>query len=268
MHRHSGSTYMKNIFAIVFFSVLVVFPAAAQVSPEPFRLVKKSWVIPGDAADIYEYQYDSAGRVTEIRNLDGKTLKNIEKDFSYDGDNRIKSYSLYIKGDKLYTYEFTYDDQGRLSSRTEIKHDLYSGKPDKVTLTRTFRYERNKIIERKSRASFGGQLGDEIVYYIDSGGNFTSKRGVNLASKEKAQDYTYGNYDSRPNPLQYTGAYFFTDLRSRYAGGEGAWEGTPLATSSFTANQDGLLGKMIVTYTLSDGGKVNHAYVYTYVKTK
>ena len=260
---------MKSIFfTALFLSLFAALPAYSQPSTDQWRLVKKSWVIPGDAADIYEYKYDGAGRVIEIRNLGGKTVKNVEKDFSYDGDSRIKSFSLYIKGAKLYTYELTYDDQGRLSSRTEIKHAQYSGKPDKATLTRNFRYECNKIIESKSRASFGGQLGDETVYHVDADGNFTRKGGVNLNTKEKAQDYTYGNYDSRKNPLQYTGAYFFTDLESRHAGGDGAWEGTPTATSSFTANKDGMLGKMIVTYTLSDGGKVNHAYDYTYVKIK
>jgi len=260
---------MKNIFfAILFISALVACPVAAEPSPDQWRLVKTSWVIPGDTADIYEYKYDGAGRVIEIRNFAGKTLKNIEKDFTYDGDKRIKSFSLFIKGDKLYTYQFTYDGQGRLASRTEIKHDLYSGKPDKITLTRSFRYEGNKIIERKSRASFGGQLGDETIYYVGSDGNFTRKGGMNLASKERAQDYTYGNYGSQKNPLQYTGAYFLTDLESPDAGGDGAWEGTPAATSSFTANKDGLLGRMIVTYTLSDGGKVRHTYDYTYVKIK
>lgn len=260
---------MKSIFfAALSLSLFAALPADAQPSPDQWRLVKKSWVIPGDAADSYEYKYDGAGRVIEIRNLGGKTLKNVEKDFTYNSDNRIKSFSLYIKGAKLYTYEFVYDGQGRLSSRTEIKHDQYSGKSDKVTLTRNFRYERNKIIESKSRASFGGQLGDETVYYVDTDGNFALKGGVNLNTKEKAQDYIYGNYDSRPNPLQYTGAYFFTDLESSHGGGDGAWEGTPAANSSFTANKVGLLGKMIVTYTLSDGGKLNHAYDYTYVKIK
>lgn len=260
---------MKNIFfALLFLSLPIAIPANAQPSVDQWRLVKKTWLLPGDAADIYEYKYDGAGRISEIRNLSGKTLKNTEKDFAYDGDNRIKSFSLYIKGSKLYTYEFTYDAQGRLTSRKDITHDVNYGKPDKVTLTRNFRYEDDKIIENKSRSSFGGKLTDETVYALDGDGNFIRKTGMDLNSKVKAQDYTYGNYDSRLNPLQYTGAYFFTDLESRHAGGEGAWEGTPAATSSFTANKDGLLGKMIVTYTLSDGGKVNHTYEYTYVKIK
>ncbi|MEO8002054.1 MAG: hypothetical protein ABI644_09260 [Arenimonas sp.] len=260
---------MKNIlFAVLFLSLIISIPAGAQPSVNQWRLVKINWQLPGDAADIYEYKYDSAGRVSEIRNLSGKTLKNTEKDFVYDSDNRIKSCSLYIKGNKLYTYEFTYDDEGRLTSRKDITHDVNYGKPDKVTLTRNFRYEDNKIIESKSRSSFGGKLIDETVYEIDDDGNFIRKTGMDLNSKVKAQDYTYGNYDSRLNPLQYTGAYFFTDLESRHAGGDGAWEDTVPATSSFTANKDGLLGKMIIRYTLSDGGTVNHTYAYTYVKLK
>jgi len=260
---------MKTIFfALLFLSLPIAMPANAQASADQWRLVKKTWLLPGDAADIYEYKYDGAGRVTEIRNLSGKTLKNTEKDFIYDSDNRIKSSSLYIKGSKLYTYELSYDDQGRPTSRKEITHDIYSGKPDKVTLTRNFRYENNEIIENKSRSSFGGKLVDETVYELDDDGNFIRKTGMDLNSKVKAQDYTYGNYDGRLNPLQYTGAYFFTDLESRHAGGDGAWEGTPTATSTFTANKDGLIGKMIVTYTLSDGGKVNHTYEYTYIKLK
>ena len=101
---------------------------------------------------------------------------------------------------------------------------------------------------------------------MDGNGNFIRKTGMDLNSKVKAQDYNYGNFDKRLNPLQFTGAYFFTDLESRHAGGDGAWEGTQPATSSFIANKDGLLGKMIVSYTTSDGGKVNHTYEYTYVK--
>lgn len=257
---------MKYIFiVIVFLSLLIAIPAKAETSVNKWRLVKKAWLLPGDAADIYEYKYDAAGRVSEIRNLSGKTLKNTEKDFVYEGD-RIKRCSLYIKGSKMYTYEFTYDGQGLLSSRKDITHDIYSGKPDKITLTRDFRYEANKIIENKSRSSFGGKLIDETVYALDGNGNFIRKTGMDLNSKVKAQDYDYGNYDKRLNPLQFTGAYFFTDIQSNLAGGDGAWEGTQPATSSFVANKDGLLGKMIVTYTTSDGGKVNHTYEYTYVK--
>ncbi len=258
----------KLFFTTAFLYLLVAIPVNAQPSTEQWRLVKKSWVIPGDAADNYEYKYDGSGRVIEIRNLGGKTLKNTEKDFVYNSDNRIERSSLYIKGNKMYTYEFAYDGQGRLTSRKDITHDIYSGKPDKVILTRTFRYENNKIIESKSRSSFGGKLVDETVYKVDADGNFTRKGGMNLNTKEKAQDYTYGNYDNRLNPLQFTGAYFLVEPESSHAGGDGAWEGTPTASSSFTGNKDGLVGKMIVTYTSSDGQKVNHSYEYTYVKFK
>ncbi len=260
---------MKNLyFAALCLSMLIAIPANAEPSVNQWRLVKKTWLLPGDSLDIYEYKYDGAGRVSEIRNLSGKTLKNTEKDFVYDSDNRITSSSLYIKGSKLYSYEFTYDKQGHLASRNDITHDVNYGKPDKITLERTFRYESDRVIESKSRSSFGGKLIDETVYDLDGNGDFIRKTGMNLNSKVKAQDYTYGNYDTRLNPLQYTGAYFFTDLDNRHAGGDGAWEGSAPATSSFTANKDGLVGKMIVTYTLSGGSRVNHTYEYTYVKIK
>ena len=106
---------MKNIFFVILsLSLLFAMPAKAEPSVDQWRLVKKTWLLPGDAADVHEYKYDANGRVSEIRNLSGKTLKNTEKDFVYDGD-RIKRCSLYIKGSKMYTYEFTYDGQGRLS---------------------------------------------------------------------------------------------------------------------------------------------------------
>ena len=258
----------KLIFAVLCLSMLSGLPANAEPSVSQWRLVKKTWLIPGDSLDIYEYKYDGAGRVSEIRNLSGKTLKNTEKDFVHDSDNRITSSSLYIKGNKLYTYEFTYDSQGRLTSRNDITHDVNYGKPDKVTLARSFRYEDQKIIESQSRSSFGGKLIDETVYAVDRDGNLIRKTSMKANSKVKADVYTYGNFDSRPNPLQFTGAYFFTDIDSRHAGGDGAWDDSEPATSSFVTNKDGLVGKMIVTYTLSGGSKVSHTYEYTYVKLK
>ena len=151
----------KLFFAALCLSMLITISTRAEPSPNQWRLVKKTWLIPGDSLDIYEYKYDGAGRISEIRNLSGKTLKNVEKDFVYDSDNRITSSSLYIKGSKLYTYEFTYDNKGQLTSRNDITHDVNYGKPDKITLARSFSYEPSKIIESKSRSSYGGKLIDE-----------------------------------------------------------------------------------------------------------
>lgn len=221
----------------------------------------------GDALERYEYKYDGAGRITELRNYRGKNLILTEKDFVYNNLGQITRYKMVFSDSDPYSHALTYDPQGRLKSHQEIRHRASSGK-DQITLTQDYSYSHNQIIEKKVRPSFGGKLIDETTYSIDSQGNFTRKTGMDLNSNVKAQDYFYGNYDNKPNPMIFTGAYFLTEPKSLYAGGEGEWEGSPAATSSFSHNQDSLLSKMVVSYTTSDGGKVNHTHEYTYVKLK
>jgi len=260
---------MKNILlSIVFFlSACFSYGIHAEASSDQWRLVKKTWALPGDALERYEYQYDTAGRIIEMRNYRGKKLNLSEKDFVYDDHGRISSYQIVFGDSDPYRHVMTYDQQGRLKSHEEIRHRRESGK-DQVTLTRTFSYGANTITENKTRASFGGKLADETTYFLDAKGNFIRKTGIDQNSGQKSQEYIFGNYDDKPNPLIFTGAYFLTELNSRHAGGEGFWEGSPTATSSFTHNKDSLVSKMVITYTTSDGGKVNHTYEYTYVKIK
>jgi len=264
---------MKNmiLFSLIFLSAITSMPINAQASTSQWRLVKKTWLIPGDALDIYEYQYDGNGRITEVRNLSGKTLKSTEKDFVYNDGNRISSFNLYIKGSKLYTYTFTYDDKGRLTSRQEIYHEVNFVAKDKITLTRTFRYEGNKIIENSIRPSFGGKLVDEITYPLDGNGNLLRHDRVHEnKSLQPEAGYVYGaySYQGKPAVAAYTGAYFFTDLNSPDLGDEGHLSGDTPAGTQYTFNSEGLVSKEIVTYIASDGRKYPHTYNYTYVKLK
>lgn len=260
---------MKQLFlsASLLLSTIAPSPGHASASPDDWRLVKKTWVIPGDSPDIYEYKYDAAGRISEIRNLGGKTLKNVEKEFDYDAGGRIIRSSLFIKGEKLYTYEFLYDDEGRLIRRSEIRHDLYSGKPDKVTRTQDFRYEDHRIVETGGRASFGGKLKDQIVYALDDDGNFLSKTS-NASGSEQQFNYGAHSYGNKPNLMAYTGAYFATDLASPTLADEGSWETDGPVSTQTTFDANGLVSRQIITYTTSDGRKHPHTYSYVYVKIK
>ena len=258
---------MKNlsVFMFVLLSILSPSPSHAQPNANEWRLVKRTWAMVGDALERYEYKYDNAGRITELKNYRGKNLVLTEKDFVYNNLGQTTRYKMVFSDSDPYSHVLTYDQQGRLKSHEEIRHRASSGK-NQTTLTKDYSYWQNQIIEKKIRSSFGGKLIDETTYLLDSKGNFTRKTGMDLNSNVKAQDYIYGNYDNRPNPLLFTGAYFLTEPQSPYAGGE--WEGSPTATSSFTHNKDSLLSKMIITYTTSDGGKVNHTHEYTYGRLK
>lgn len=266
------SLAMTNLFVfmLVLFSTLWPFATHAQSNANDankWRLVKRTWAMVGDPLERYEYKYDGAGRITELKNYRGKSLILTEKDFVYNNLGQITRYKMVFSDSDPYSHVLTYDQQNRLKSHEEIRHRASSGK-DQITLTQNYSYSNNQIIERKIRSSFGGKLIDETTYSPDSKGNFTRKTGIDLNSNVKAQDYIYGNYDNKPNPLIFTGAYFMTVPQSLYAGGEGEWEGNPAAISSFTHNKDSLLSKMIISYTTSDGGKVKHTHEYTYVKLK
>lgn len=248
-------------------SALLPSPGRADASPADWRLVKKTWTIPGDSPDIYEYKYDASGRMTEIRNLSGKTVKNVEKDFVYDADGRISRSSLFIRGEKLYTYEFLYDDQGRLIGRNETSHGAQSGRPDKVTRSQAFRYVGDRIIETGGRSSFGGKLGNEIVYTLDDDGNFLSHTS-NASGSE--QQFIHGAPDraNRRGPMAYTGAYFATELQTPHLSDEGRWETDGPVTTQTAFDANGLVSRQVITYTTSDGRQHPHTYVYAYAKIK
>lgn len=251
--------------AAALIAALLSFGSAAQPPAEAWRLVKKTWSIPGDALERYEYEYDAAGRITAMKNYRGKALNQTETDFVYDAQNRITSFRMVSKGADAYSYRFTYDDAGRLSSRQEVRH-LETGK-ERVTLTQSYRYGPDKIIESKERPSFGGRLKDEITFALDANGNFTRKSSVDL-NNNRAEDFIYGAYSGKPNPMRYTGAYFLTKPDSPQIGVEGHWQNSSPNETEFSVNADGLVTKSTVTYTTSDGGKVKHFYVYSYAKVK
>lgn len=264
---------MKNFvfFILILLSTPCAFASKAQPNTNQWRLVKSTWAMVGEPLERYEYKYDSAGKIIEYKNYRGKKLVLSEKGFVYNNLGQIIRHSVDVGDADPYSHLMTYDEQGRLKSHEEIRHRAYpsNGKPkDQITLTLNYSYTQNKIIEKKIRPSFGGKLVDETTYWLDSKGNFTKKTGMNLDSNVKAEDYNFGNYDTAPNPLIFTGAYFLIEPQSQNAGGDGEWANNPMATSSFTHNKDSLLSKMIVTYTTSDGGKVNHIHEYTYIKSK
>jgi hypothetical protein len=264
---------MKNIivFILAFLSTLGSLAIHAQPNTNEWRLVKSTWAMVGEPLDRDEYKYDSAGRLIEYKNYRGKNLILTEKDFVYNNLGQITRYGVDVGDADPYSHLMTYDQQGRLKSHEEIRHRAYSsnGKPkDQIIDTRNFSYSQNKIIEQQVRSSFGGKLIDETTYSLDSKGNFIKKIGLDLNSNTKSLDYTYGNYDTGPNPLVFTGAYFLIEPESLNAGGEGYLEGYgPSATSSFTHNKDSLVSKIVITF-ISDGRKINHIHEYTYIKLK
>ena len=257
------------IFVLMLLSTPCAFASKVHSNTDQWRLVKSTWAMVGEPLERYEYKYDSAGKIIEYKNYRGKKLILSEKDFVYNNLGQIIRYGVDVGDADPYSHLMTYDEQGRLKSHEEIRHRQYpgNGKPkDQITLTQNFSYSQNKIIEKKIRPSFGGKLIDETTYWLDSNGNFTKKTGMNLNTMVKAEDYNFGNYDTAPNPLIFTGAYFLIEPQSQNAGGDGEWGSNPMASSSFTHNEDSLVSKMIITYTTSDGGKVKHTHEYTYVK--
>lgn len=255
------------LLAALLLSALAPTSGRADASTSEWRLVKKTWVIPGDSPDIYDYKYDASGHVTEIRNLSGKSLKNVEKDFVYDTDGRISRSSLFLQGEKFYTYEFVYDDQGRLIRRSEITHGVHSGRPDKVTRTQSYRYEHDRIIETGGRSSFGGQLTNEIVYTLDGDGNFVSHTS-NASGEEQRFIHGAPARGNKRGPMAYTGAYFSTELQTPYLADEGRWETDGPVTTQNTFDANGLVSRQIITYTTSDGRQHPHTYSYVYAKIK
>ena len=130
---------MKNlfVFTLVLFSTLWPFAGHTQSNANEWRLVKRTWAMVGDPLERYEYKYDSAGRITELKNYRGKNLILTEKDFVYNNLGQITRYKMVFSDSDPYSHVLTYDQQGRLKSHEEIRHRASSGK-DQVDFARIY----------------------------------------------------------------------------------------------------------------------------------
>ncbi len=247
-----------GIYLILQFISLGIF---AQQLSDGWRLTKKIWISPNEGNAEWIYSYDATGKISAIKYYQGKKLHSIKKGFVYNNQSLISSYKeSFADGADTIQLLFSYDDKNRILSITEVEFKK-SGK--RTNDTRTFTYTKNEIKESKIKSSFGGKLIDEITYSIDDKGNMVRK--TSIQDGKKTADYIYGEYDNKPNPLIFTGAYFYTELLSKQNSKEGYWENDKPAKTIFTYTPSGMLQNAAVTYMLDNRG-YTHRYRYTYAK--
>ncbi len=84
----------------------------------------------------------------------------------------------------------------------------------------------------------------------------------------KVEKYICGDFDNKPNPNLFTGAYFYTAIQSKQNGKEGYWGGmvAPEKTESIYDAQ-GLVKKTIITEKV-ENSMITSEYTYTYAKIK
>ena len=249
---------------IIIFSIIISESGYAQQLTDEWRLIKKTWTPPGEGKTEWIYDYDVMGKVTNIKYYQGKKLHSTLAAFVYNGHNLIDSYKeSFSDGADTIQHFFEYDQQNRILSAKEVKFKKSGEKRN--TLIQSFSYNAHKIIERRIRTSFGGKLNDEISYKLDEEGNIVSK--TTIEDGKKSLDYIYGEYDSKPNPLLFTGAYFYTQLLPKQNCKEGFWDGDKSAETIFTYNPKGMLQNATITYTLDNRLYTHqHYYIYTQVK--
>lgn len=235
----------------------------AQEIANEWRLTNKSWKLPNGESSRLNFTYDSKGQIVKIQDYQNNRLHATQGEFLYNKQNRIISYNeTFSDGADTIKHVYRYDDQNRLISAEEIKMKKAG---NRTTLTKTFSYEKNKINEHRIRPSFGGKLVDEIIYELDGSENMVRK--TTISDGKKTADYIYGEYDKKPNPLIFTGAYFFTELSSAYNSKEGYWENDKPARTIFTYTTAGLLQNAAITFIL-DNRPYTHNYKYTYSRIK
>jgi hypothetical protein len=256
---------MKKAISISLFIIFqfISIGSFAQQLTDDWRLTKKTWVHPREGKVEWIYSYDATGKITAINYYQSKKLHSIQKGFVYNNQSRISSYKIsFADGADTIQQLFSYDDKNRLLSVKEVEFKK-SGK--RTNRTQTFSYTKNEIKESKVKQTFGGKLTDEITYSLDEKGNMVRK--TSIQDGKKTDDYIYGEYDNKPNPLIFTGAYFYTELSSKQNGKEGYWENDKPAKTIFTYTPSGMLQNAAVTYMLDNRG-YTHQYIYTYAKIK
>ncbi len=268
-----------SLSLLIIFQFISIGSFAQQLTNE-WRLTKKTWFHPGEGMMEWIYSYDATGKITNIKYYQGKKkLYSIQTEFIYNEQNLITSYKESISGRVDYQHVFKYDDQDRLISAEEIyitPTDQLSDEDRKMkkiqrttTFTQTFSYKKNEIKENTKRPSFGGLLTAEITYSMDEKGNMVRKTSIQDSKKtaEAENIYIYGEYDNKPNPLIFTGAYFYTELSSKQNGKEGYYGNEKPPKTILTYSPSGLLQNASVTYMLDNRG-YTHQYTYTYAKIK
>jgi hypothetical protein len=264
---------MKKIISISLIIILhfISIGSFAQQLPDDWRLTKKTWVHPGEGKLEWIYSYDATGKITAIKYYQNKKLHSTQRAFVYDSQNRISRYQESLTKGAPTEHLFSYDDKNRLLSVKE-KMSRDNGKQD--ILTRTFSYTNNEIKESKSfnSARYGEQPASEITYELDGTGNMVRKTTIEDGEKiaQPENIFIYGEYDNKPNPLIFTGAYFYTELASKQNGKEGyseTLEKYKPAKTIFTYSPSGMLQNAAVTYMLDNRG-YTHKFTYTYAKIK
>ena len=254
---------MKKLIRLSVIIQFISICSFAQSLTDERRLIKKTWILPNGESSMSEYSYDGLGRINRIKQYENKKFHSTQSAFVYNSQNLITSYNeSFADGADTIQQLFSYDIQNRLISIIEVEFKN-SGK--RTTLTRTFSYTSDEIRESQVRLSFGGKLIDAIKYTLDEKGNMVRK--TSIQNGKKAADFIYGDYESKPNPLIFTGAYFYTELSSKQNGKEGYWEGGTPSKTNFTYSPNGLLQNAAITYIL-DNRAYTHQYIYTYAKIK
>ena len=261
----------------IIFSVLVCFQfifsdGFAQSLFEEWRLIKISSEYSESNPNTSEYLYDNAGKLQTINyyynnNYGKKWDGSAVKDFVYNNQGRITGFTKYdVTGNLQYILD--YDQQNRLIYKkiSKLKKSAGTEKAGRVTDIVKYSYKGNEIKESRTVPP-SEKVADETTYTLNEMGNVIRMERTDMATKKKDK-YTSGDFDKRPNPNLFTGAYFYTAIQSKENGKEGHWEGmkAPEKTES-DYDATGLVKKTTITEKI-DNNITTSKYTYTYAKIK
>lgn len=261
------------IISIIIFFQIISIGSFAQSLTDQWRLIKISEVYSRHSPQATEFIYDDAGKLKMIKyyhnnkKWDGSAVK----DFVYNTEGLITSYKQYGGRDTVQSV-FSYDDQNRLISSKQItynwKKETKHEKRKVVTNSKKFSYKGNEIKESRLLAYPGGdRIIDETTYTLDENGNIIGNVKNDLLS-QTTEKYISGEFDNKPSPMLFTGAYFNTEIQSKQNGKQGhleTWRAPESTKSIYDAN--GMLKKKLIIekdeyYTTTS------EYTYTYAKIK
>lgn len=243
----------------------------AQSITDGWRLVKISQVYSRDNPNTSEYIYDDGGKLKAINhyynnNYGNKWDSSSVKDFVYDKSGCMSGFTKYDVAGNL-QYIMSYDIKHRIINKQIYKISANTKTPaKKLNQILKYSYKGNEVKE-SSIVPPSDKVVDETTYTLDERGNIIRLERKDMMTL-KTNKYICGDYENKPNPNLFTGAYFYTAIQSKQNGKEGHWEDmqAPEKTES-TYDVNGMVKKTIITEK-DEKSSFTSAYTYSYAKMK
>lgn len=173
---------------------------ASPAEPNP-NLLQRVDFYPGTVNEL-RWLFNEDGLLEKITKADGT----IVQDFTYDGNNRLVSSTLFNNGGANTTYAFTYDSNGFVTAvnNQNLQYDSTSGNyyfGDLNTAFTEFKINSDKLLTYSKTANIEevevGQF-EETVWY-DVNISYTNN---NILGYFPGESCNYLTYDNKTNPLK------------------------------------------------------------------